>query len=286
MTQPAEVRAAMTVAGVSPWELAGGDAPQLAKDLLGAALEWAGLLGRRTAELHAALASDSSNAAFAPEPYTQLYLRSLYQSSRKSALQVLHDLRRKLKSLSAETKAIAQAVLDGEKQILEVFRAVVGKALTGRRIRCHGDYTLGHVLYTGKDFLIIDFEGKPTRSIAARRIKRSPLFDIAAMFHSFHRAVSQSVDRLPTLGVATPETTAAWQQAAAFWQAWIGSSLVRSYTSVEGAAELLPKSREELDLLLRYHLLAEALDELEAELAECSERVRAPLSRVLQLIGL
>jgi maltose alpha-D-glucosyltransferase/alpha-amylase len=266
-------------------DLAGGDATPLAKDLLGAALEWAGLLGRRTAEMHVALASDRAAPAFAPEPFTPLYLRSLYQSSRKSALQVFHNLRRRLKSLPPEAQAIAQTALDNEKQVLDVFRAVVGKTIGGSRIRCHGDYNLAHVLYTGKDFLIIDFEGRPTHSLASRRIKRSPLFDVAAMIHSFVRAASQSISRLPTLGVATPDTIAAWQQAATFWHVWSSSSFLRCYSGVEGVAALLSKAREEVDLLLRFHLVAEAIDDLESELADDGQRVTAPLSRIVELIG-
>ena len=228
MALPGEAREALSVpTGVSLWELSGGDAPAAAKEHLGATLEWAALLGRRTAEMHVALTADSLNAAFAPEPYSQLFQRSLYQSSRKLTLQTFARLRRQARSLSEELQPLVHAVLESERLVLERFRAIVGKPLEGQRIRCHGDYDLDHVLYTGKDFLIVNFEGKPNQSLAARRSKQSPLADVAAMFHSFQRAATESVLRLPTMSVGTPETVATWRRATRFWHVWCTSAFLR-----------------------------------------------------------
>ena len=286
MTQPADAAESMALPPhASLWELASGDAPQLAKDLLGAVLEWAGLLGRRTAELHAALASDRTDPAFAPEPFTQLYQRSLYQSWRKRALQALDHLRRQRKSLAPHELPMADAVLENEKQVLDAFRAVVGQTLAGQRIRCHGDLNLNHVLYTGKDFLIVDFEGKASQSIVSRRTKRSVTVDLAAMCHSFQRAATQALLLLPTVAVATPETIAAWQQAARFWHAWSSSAFLRSYAAVAASNDLLPSDRGDLDTLLRFHLMAEALDELDAVLTDGGQGAAVPLELILERLG-
>ena len=285
MTQPAETRESMIVAPqASPWKLAGGDAPRLAMDLLGAELEWAALLGRRTAELHVALACGSADPAFAPEQFSQPYQRSLYQSRRKSALQALQQLGRHLKSLPAEALATAENVLENEGHVIDTFRTIVGPTISGWRIRVHGDLNLHHVLYTGRDFLIVDFEGKPGRSIAARRAKRSPLEDVATMLHSFERAATQAVLLLPTFTVATPDTVVVWQQAAAFWHAWCSSAFLRSYIAVPAAVELLPTSTDALETLLRFHLMAAAIDELQAELND-GQQVGAALARIVDLLG-
>src|SRR5262249_34207492 len=144
MAQPAESRPTVDgLAAKSLWELAQGDAPTAARDLLGAFLESAALLGRRTGELHLALASDPTDPHFAPEPFTQLYQRSMYQSARKLAFQAFQQLRRRLRSLSAETQTAAREVLDREKQVVETFRALVGSKISAQRMRCHGDYHLG-----------------------------------------------------------------------------------------------------------------------------------------------
>jgi maltose alpha-D-glucosyltransferase/alpha-amylase len=256
----------------------------MAKDLLGAGLEWIGLLGRRVAELHIAMASDHADAAFAPEPFTQHYQRSLYQSLRKSALMALEDLERRVKSLPPDTQRIARAVLEREDQLLAAFRAVLGQNFSGKRIRVHGNLQLDRVLHTGKDFLIVDFEGKASRSLSARRLKRSATIDLAALVHSLHRAAAHAMLRMPTLRAATPETMAAYQQAAAFWHAWCSSALLRSYVAVASATDLLPSSREQLDILLSAHLMAEAVEDLEDSLDD-SERIAVPLTRILDLIG-
>jgi maltose alpha-D-glucosyltransferase/alpha-amylase len=286
MTEPAEVHDAIAASpDASLWELADREPPQLAQDLMGASLEWAGLLGRRTAEMHAALAGERADAAFVPEPFTQLYQRSLYQSWRKLALQTFQQLRRQLGSLPPEAQPVAETVLEDEKHVLETFRAVVGLTIGGSRIRCHGDLNLHHVLYTGKDILLVDFEGKPNRSIAARRTKRSPLMDMAAVLHSFERAATQAVMLLPTFGVSTPETIVAWQQAATFWHAWCGSAFLRSYLDVPGAVELLPKVAEHCETLLQFHLMAEAVDDLERALIDGGQQAGVPLTRVQELLG-
>ncbi|MGD9724176.1 MAG: maltose alpha-D-glucosyltransferase [Pirellulales bacterium] len=286
MTVPPETRAAMAIApGVSLWERAGGDAPQQAKDLLGAALEWAGLLGRRLAELHTALAADHVTPAFTPEPYTQLYQRSIYQTWRKLTLQTMAHLRRQRKSLPANAQAAAEAVLAGEPQVLEAFRAIVGSSMSGLRIRCHGNLSLHHVLYTGKDFLFVDFEGRPNRPVAAGRMKRSPLVDLAALLHSMRGAATQAVQLLPTLATATPEAIASWHQAATFWHVWCGSALVRSYLTVPSAVALLPSVPEHAQRVLRFHQMAEAVDELETRLTEGSDQVGLALAGLLETLA-
>jgi len=104
-------------------------------------LEWAGLLGRRTAELHLALTS-RGNADFTPEPFTQLYQRSLYQASRKMALQAFQQLRGLLASLPEEVRRLARSALDQERPLLAKFSGIIGQKISAHRIRCHGDFHL------------------------------------------------------------------------------------------------------------------------------------------------
>ncbi|MEX0679065.1 MAG: maltose alpha-D-glucosyltransferase [Pirellulales bacterium] len=264
MAQPAEARPTAPAAS-SLSDLAKGDVAASAQDLLGGFLEWAALLGRRTAELHAALTSPL-NPNFAPEPFTQLYQRSLYQSSRKLALKAFQQLRGKLKSLPEDVGASAQQVLEREKIVLEKFRAVVGQKITAERIRCHGDYHLGHVLYTGKDFLIVDFDGDGGTSFSVRRVKRSALADVAAMIHSFQSAAAHALSQLSRTGVMTPESTQACRHAAEFWHVWTSSAFLRAYLANPSVAALVPPAGGALDLLLQFHLLQETVEQLQYEL--------------------
>src|SRR5207249_9582465 len=167
-------------------DLARRDVPEEVRDLIGTYIQSVGLLGQRTAELHLALASSGASAGFAPEPFTGLHQRSLYQSTRGLMASVFPALQRKVDSLQDGVREEARRVLELEPQVLRRFQSILEGPLTGMRIRCHGDYHLGQVLFTGKDFVIIDFEGEPTRPLSQRRLKRSPLKDVSGMLRSFH----------------------------------------------------------------------------------------------------
>jgi maltose alpha-D-glucosyltransferase / alpha-amylase len=284
MAKPAESRPTAAVAPrVSLWELARGEAVQLAKDLLGGFLESAALLGRRTGELHVALAT-APEAEFAPEPFSALYQRSLYQSSRKLLADSFNTLRQQLEMIPPAAQEVAHEVLAHEKQLLERFRALVKPKIVAKRFRCHGDYHLGQVLYTGKDFLIIDFEGEPNRPLAARRIKRTGLLDIAGMIRSFHYAASQSAPRLAKMGVATPDAQTAIKDAAEFWYVWTSSAFLRAYASAVAAEELLPTNPAHVDALFDFHLLERAIYELNYELNNRPDDVETPLHGILELL--
>jgi maltose alpha-D-glucosyltransferase/alpha-amylase len=246
-------------------ELAKGTASPRAQEFLGSILEWAGLLGRRTAELHVALA-DRAKPDFAPEPFSQLYQRSLYQSSRKMALRAFQQMRRLVKTLPDEVQPLAKAALEREKPILEQFGRIVGQKISAERIRCHGDFHLGHALYTGKDFLIVDFDGDPGSSLSSRRVKRSPLADVAAMIHSLQSAASQGVLQLQKTGVVKPEAAEMWRAIGDFWSQWVSSAFLRGYLGTDGVGALLPASGEPLARLLEFHLAQEAIEHLQKEM--------------------
>ncbi len=265
------------------WELASGTASPRAQEFLGSVLEWAGLLGHRTAELHVALA-DRTNTDFAPETFTQLYQRSLYQSSRKMALRAFQQLRRLVKQLPEDVQAVAKRAIEREKPILEQFGRIVGQKISASRIRCHGDFHLGHVLYTGKDFLIVDFDGDPGASLSARRGKRSPLADVAAMIHSLQTAASQAVQQLHKTGVVKPEAAESWRAAAEFWSQWVSSAFLRAYLTTPGIPALLPAAGEPLARLLQFHLIQEAIEHLQKEMDyDGLEHLPVALERILAL---
>jgi maltose alpha-D-glucosyltransferase/alpha-amylase len=285
MAQPVQARpGADALARGSLWDLAAGTAPPLAQELLGGDLEWATLLGRRTGELHLALSSRPADPAFAPEPYSQLHQRSLYQSARKLVLQTFHRLRGRRASLPPPVEELANSVLSCERQVLDRLRSIVGPKIIATRIRCHGHFHLDQVLYTGKDFLFADMGGEPRLPLSARRIKQSPIDDLAGMVHSFQYAASQMLAQLPKLGITGAETVGAWQHAARFWSLWSGSAFLRSYAVTTADSRLLPPSRSQWDLLLDFNLLEEAVSELRNNLADATDQVAVSLERIGELI--
>jgi maltose alpha-D-glucosyltransferase / alpha-amylase len=263
-------------------QLVENDIPALAQETIGGYLSSAHLLGRRTGELHVALASDEKTPAFAPEPFTALYRRSLYQNMRTSANQSLTLLRNRLAGLPEEIRPDAERVVRLESVIVERFRQIVETRITAMRIRCHGDYHLGQVLFTGKDFVIIDFEGEPARPITERRIKRSPLRDVAGMLRSFNYA---TVAKLKIGGIR-PEDVALLNQWARYWNLWVSVSFLKGYLAATATAGFLPKSREESILMLDLYLLEKATYELGYELNNRPDWVGVPIAGILQIIGL
>jgi maltose alpha-D-glucosyltransferase/alpha-amylase len=252
--------------------------------MLGTFLESARLLGDRTAALHEELAM-GEGVDFVPEPFTNHYVRGLYQSMRNLTSRTMALLRKRVKALPEDLRGEAEWVLSREQVILERFRAICSGPLTGMRIRHHGDFHLGQVLYTGKDFLLVDFEGEPARSLGERRLKRSPLRDVAGMLRSFsyaaHAAMFRRVDEggLPTSQV---DRVSCWL---AVWQQWIGAAYVRSYLERGRSAVFLPRTEEELEMMLDVYLLEKAIYELGYELNNRPLWLRIPLRGIRGLLG-
>jgi maltose alpha-D-glucosyltransferase / alpha-amylase len=279
LTRQVEAGAA-TLPNQSPVELVEQEIPDLAKELIGTYFSSVCILGQRTGEMHVALASDNKDPAFAPEPFTALYRRSLYQSIRTLADQSLGLLQKRLKRLPEEVQAQAGEVLRLEPEIFNRCRQLVERKIGGMRIRSHGDYHLGQVLYTGKDFVIIDFEGEPARSITERRLKRSPLRDVACMLRSFNYAALTKLRG----GGLRPEDAVQLKPWARYWEFWISVSYLNGYLAATAQTGLLPKSREETKLLMNILLLEKAVYELSYELDNRPEWVAVPIEGILELI--
>ncbi|HEV8660439.1 MAG TPA: maltose alpha-D-glucosyltransferase [Thermoanaerobaculia bacterium] len=251
----------------------------LARELIGAYLDDAETLGRRTAEMHLALASRDDIPAFAPEPITAHYQRSVYQHIRAQAVQALQLVRRKAKDDPNAAELLAK-----EQALFERIRMIIGGRIAGQRIRTHGDYHLGQVLRTANDFVIIDFEGEPTRPLSERRIKRSALRDVAGMLRSFHYAPYAVVFGQAQVPVIRSEDTPALEAGARFWHRWVSAAFLRAYLQESAKGAHLPKTEQEIEVLLDAHLLEKALYEIVYELNNRPDWIRIPLHGVLDLL--
>jgi maltose alpha-D-glucosyltransferase / alpha-amylase len=261
--------------------------PELAHELLGPYLESARLLGVRTGEMHRALAAGGDRREFAPEPFSALYQRSLYQSMRNLSGRTFQLLERRLSTLPDDARELAGAVMENRGVILDRMRAVVGEKMEAQRIRTHGDYHLGQVLYTGRDFVVIDFEGEPARPLTERRLKRSPLSDVAGMLRSFSYAAYTGMMDEEVRGMTRPDEVGELDTWARFWAAWASAAFLEAYRGeAERDTSFLPAREDQFRVLLEAHLLEKAVYELGYELNNRPDWIAVPLRGLGQLLDL
>ena len=171
-----------------------------------------------------------------------------------------------------------------EKEIRARLRNVLDRQLAGKRIRCHGDYHLGQVLFLGNDFAILDFEGEPARSLAERRRKRSPLADVAGMLRSFHYAsYGVLTGDLPHTQVR-PDDRPLLESWARLWYDSVSATYLSAYLGTMGSSDLLPGREDELSLLLDVHLLEKSLYELSYEMNNRPTWLSIPLRGILEVL--
>jgi maltose alpha-D-glucosyltransferase / alpha-amylase len=252
-------------------------------DHVGAYLESARLLGARTAELHLTMASGEPGGEFSTEPVTRHYLRGVFQTMRSLAVQNLRRLRRQMKSLPPDLATVAHRVVELEPVIIQCYHRLIEQNFAARRIRIHGDLHLGRVLWTGRDFVFLDFEGDATAPISARRIKRSPLRDVARMLRSFHHAAYAGFHRQVELGVISRENLPKFEPWVRHWNLAVSRAYLQAYFHGLEKSDLLPRDDEQLRTLLPAYLLNQVVDELGEELRRHSDNVRAPLQAIIFL---
>jgi maltose alpha-D-glucosyltransferase / alpha-amylase len=269
-------------------ERARADVPELAHELLGPYVESARLMGVRTAQMHRALAAGSDRREFAPEPFSALYQRSLYQSMRNLSGRIFQTLERRSSTLPDDARALAADVLEQRGEILDRMRAVVGEKMEAQRIRTHGDYHLGQILYTGRDFIVIDFEGEPARPLTERQLKRSPLSDVAGMLRSFSYGAYTGLLDEEVRGMAKADELEELDRWARFWAAWASASFLQAYRQEGAGGELqfLPAREEQFKVLLEAHLFEKAVYELGYELNNRPDWIAVPLRGIRQLLDL
>jgi maltose alpha-D-glucosyltransferase/alpha-amylase len=240
------------------------------------------LLGERTARMHFALAAEETDASFAPEPFTALHQRSMYQSMRGALRRTMTMLQRRVGALEGELRTLVLEVLAGEQDILARISRLIRHRIACSRIRTHGDFHLGQVLSTGKDFVIIDFEGEPTRSLSERKMKRCALRDVAGMMRSFHYAAHTALSmRQQTV---RPEDVPVLEPWADHWATWISSTYLQSYLEAAHGAVFIPESREDTEALVEAFLLEKAVYEVGYELNNRPKWIGIPLRGIRQIL--
>ena len=253
---------------------------QLARDHVGIYLDSAAMLGRRTAELHLALASPTDNPAFAPEPMTDENFKDQIADSRRHAANVFDVLKDHVSHLPDDLIEIAASVLARRRRILDHLGNVMLDGVQTKRIRIHGDYHLGQVLRVKTDFVILDFEGEPARPLVYRRSKQCPLKDVAGMLRSFSYAAYGTLINYTT---RHPEDLARLEPWAQLWERFVAAEFLRAYRETARGADFLPSSSADFRKLLDVFLLDKALYEILYEMNSRPGWVRIPMRGILAL---
>jgi maltose alpha-D-glucosyltransferase / alpha-amylase len=255
--------------------------PDAIVSVMGPSLAGAETLGRRTAEMHIALASDRSNLAFAPEPFTKEDLAAVSAITAVEAQRSLDILESESVTLQGEVADSAKRLLQSRETLLERIRSAPALEFSASKIRVHGDYHLGQVLWVEGDYVLLDFEGEPARPIEQRRLKQSPLKDVAGMIRSYSYAAYAGLFGHVAARPAELERLEPW---ARIWQTWTTAAFLRGYFATAAGALFIPTAPSQRDALLELFVLDKVLYELNYELNNRPDWVRIPLRGIFDLL--
>jgi len=261
--------------------LASAVTPTAIYDLTGGYIESAVLLGRRTAELHLALAGDTRTEGFAPEPFTGKDYERLLSDALGQADRALELLGTRPAAGEDGARQIVERAAGALRRLQQGDAAQLAEVGT-TRTRVHGDYHLGQVLWSEGDFYILDFEGEPARPLEERRKKESPFKDVAGMLRSFSYAAHAG---LFIRAAGQPDEFDRLDPWARTWARWAGASFLKGYLAVAGDAPFVPADPSQRAALLDLFLFDKALYELNYELNNRPDWVRIPLRGLSELVA-
>lgn len=268
--------------GRSLVELADMEIPASARDRIGIYLDAAATLGRRTGEMHLALAAQTADPAFAPAPFAPSDAEKFLAALREHAARVFETLKASLPALADDVVDRAALVLSQRRRLIDRFRDLGQTDLKFVCIRLHGDYHLGQVLWVNNDFVLLGFEGESARPLEERRAKQPALKDVASMLRSFSYAVYAGLLNYTSRRAEEYDRLLPW---AAFWEKWVSVAFLRAYLETTRGAAFLPGDPRQLRQLLDAFLLDKALNELTYELNNRPSWVRIPLRGILAFTG-
>jgi maltose alpha-D-glucosyltransferase/alpha-amylase len=240
-------------------------------------------LGRRTGELHVALARHSGDSAFDSEPITAADLAEWRQQVRDDAARTLDQLEQRRTDLPETVLRLAERLLGLRSELFAWIDAMAPQHVDAHKSRYHGDFHLGQVLLVKHDFVIVDFEGEPSRPLTERRRKHSPLRDVAGMLRSFSYAAAVALDKATT---ERPDDRNRLAPHVATWLQQTTATFLAAYQDAVGGCASYPSDAGLARRLIALFALEKALYETRYELDTRPEWIRIPVAGVLdQLQG-
>ncbi|MGH6608702.1 MAG: putative maltokinase, partial [Burkholderiaceae bacterium] len=242
-------------------------------------------LGKRTAEMHLALAHVTGDPAFDPEPASSEDIARWIERVRQDVVETLNALGQAASSFTSDDARAAQSLIARADALSARLNDVQHSGIVASKMRCHGDYHLGQVLVANHDFVIVDFEGEPSRPLAERRAKHSFLRDVAGMLRSFDYAAAVALREATRNEPADRARLAPYAQA---WRAAASQAFLDSYfaTVCDPAApsRVLPADAASAKPLLDLFVIEKALYEVRYEIASRPNWVGVPLAGLATLL--
>jgi maltose alpha-D-glucosyltransferase / alpha-amylase len=238
-------------------------------------------LARRTAELHAALARVTGDSDFDPEPASPEDPATWKRKVHDDAVSTLDQLEARRAGLAESLRPAAGSLLDSRVRLMDHIESLALASPSAMKTRYHGNYHLGQVLVAQDDFIITDFEGEPERPIAERRIKHSPLRDVAGMVRSFGYAASVALDQFTA---TRPSDRALLGPFAKAWETDTVAAFLEAYREAAAGCPSYPAEARDAERLLRLFELEKALYEVRYEIDNRPELLPIPLHGLLRLV--
>jgi maltose alpha-D-glucosyltransferase / alpha-amylase len=251
-----------------------GESKAEAETKAGPFAKTAAALSRAAARMHRALAA-LKEPDCAPEVFTELYQRSLYQSMRGLTRQTANSLRHFREPLSEEERTLLNRILENETGIIDAFAGIYAAKISGCRFRIHGNFHLGRIFIADTGLVVRDFEGDPFMVFSERRLKRSPLRDVASMVNSIHRAALYALQKQVLVQKKERHFLEPWADP---WSAAMSNLFISGYLKEMESSCLLPDTSAETMLLLKLFLIERAIREIDSRLRESQKGVFIPLA--------
>ena len=232
-------------------------------------------LAERTAEMHILLASEPKDEFFYPEHFNFMYQRSVYQTVRTELKKTIENIAYNIDYIKqAELETISQSITNNSLVIINYIKKILSKNLDGLRIRNHGEFALNQILFTGKDFVFVDFDGISIRPFSERKIKRSSLREVAFLLRSFHYASYSTFindNRFKSIN------TDKFNILPEIWYEIVTQTFLESYFEKLEGKKIIPQDKKDSYLLLNILLLNKLFSSVNYEIRRKSKNLIIPL---------
>jgi maltose alpha-D-glucosyltransferase/alpha-amylase len=239
------------------------------------------LLGKRVAKLHLNMIGAEGDADFGPEVFSLHYQRSLFSAYQSKVRRAYQKLNKHYKNIPEHLRKEAEQVWSLKRDVLAVLKQVYKKKIDIAKLRIHGDLSLGQVLFTGRDFVFVDFEGEPSLRYSERRLKRAALEDVASMIRSFHYVAYEGLLNNNQLNSEEKLEMQPWAEK---WYHYMSQIFIKAYIIRAESDLLIPPSQEDLKRIIDVFLLERMVIELAQELKGSYRRLQVPLNGIIGIM--